>query len=392
MQDDPADFKMTSRMTFYIGYERNVFRYGGIGVNNKSRVVALMVTLSAAGLVTTGIYHFGKGTNGTVVDTSQGSAGFVLSRSQFTPMTWTDSRRANGAPFGNGYSTSPRSSTTSSGGTGGNGSYFDTVSGDVPTGTQASENWAGYVATPQTSAKAFTSVHGSWTVPTLETTSNQGVAAQWVGLGGVNSDDLLQVGTIEQVEDGQVVNTVFWEKLPSAAKTVMTVEAGSTIDASVKQASGTTWDVVVTVTSPDGQTQTKTIPVTLNASYEKGIGTSAEWISEDPSTTNGELYPLANAGTVAFSEATVDGGAINAETNDVVPMAVVTQQGQVLISPSQLGSDGESFSTTTLATSTGDGDSGQFSTRSRRHHGFTPIPGGTPWAQGMGSHLGYAWR
>jgi len=92
-------------------------------------------------------------------------------------------------------------------------------------------------------------------------------------------------------------------------------------------------------------------PVTLSSSYAQGIGTSAEWISEDPSNENGQLYPLANMGTVSYQAATVNGQKLN-EAGNIQPLALVSSNGNVIIAPSALGEDGESFSTNVISVNT----------------------------------------
>jgi hypothetical protein len=223
----------------------------------------------------------------------------------------------------------------------------------LPAGTQGSGNWAGYIVTPASGNGGYTSVSGSWSVPNI-TGSRNSVAAQWIGLGGVSTHDLLQMGTMEQMQNGQPVAVVFWEQLPDPAQIVMTIPIGSTIDASISKsasrAQDSTWDIKFTVHTPNGKTQTKTIPVQLDSEYAQAIGTSAEWISEDPSRETGRLFPLANAGTVTFHSTLANGQPINAAGNQVQPVAMVSNYGDVLIAPSDLSPDGQSFSTTTLAT------------------------------------------
>ncbi|MDQ7097156.1 peptidase A4 [Desulfosporosinus sp. PR] len=229
-------------------------------------------------------------------------------------------------------------------GTGTNTNTNTNTNTSLPENTQASENWAGYVATP-TSSSGYTSVSGSWKVPSITADQDDAVAAQWIGLGGVSSSDLLQMGTVEQIENGQPVAQLFWEQLPSPAQYVMTVPIGSTISASISPAadSSSTWNLTFTI---NGQTQTQTIPpVALDTSYAQGIGTSAEWISEDPSNENSQLYPLADMGTVTYQSATVNGQPLNSSANKLQPIALVSSTGRVLIAPSALGTDGESFST-----------------------------------------------
>lgn len=223
---------------------------------------------------------------------------------------------------------------------------------NLPYNTQGSGNWAGYIATP-TSNNSYTSISGSWTVPNISAgQGNDAVAAQWIGLGGVNSTDLLQMGTIEQIVNGQPMAEVFWEKLPDVSQNVMSVPIGSTINVSISNSSSSTWNLTFTVRTTDGKTQTQTIPVTLDASYAQGMGTSAEWISEDPSDQNSQLIPLADMGVVTYQSALVNGQPLNASGNDVQPVAMVSSDGNVMISPSELGADGESFTTTTSAAAT----------------------------------------
>lgn len=224
---------------------------------------------------------------------------------------------------------------------------------NLPTGTQESENWAGYIDTPTSTNGQYTSISGSWTVPDISASQqNDAAAAQWIGLGGVSSTDLLQMGTVEQIQNGQPVIEVFWEQLPSSAQNVMTVPAGSTISAMIAETTGENpiWNLTFTV---NGQTPSQTIsPVTIDTSYANGIGTSAEWISEDPSTQNDRLYPLANMGTVSYQSATVNGEPLNYTTNQVQSEAMLSSNGNVLIAPSALGTDGESFTTSAPTTST----------------------------------------
>jgi hypothetical protein len=221
----------------------------------------------------------------------------------------------------------------------------------LPANTRESENWAGYVDTPLSGIR-YTSVSGSWKVPSISTNQENAAAAEWIGLGGSSSPDLLQMGTSQEIENGQPVAKVFWELLPSPAQEVMTVPIGSIIHATISPAanSSSTWNLKFTV---NGRSQTQTIPpVTLSPSYAQGIGTSAEWISEEPLNQNDQPYPFANMGTVSYQSALVDGQALNSAGNQIQPVALVSSNGNVLISPSALGKDGESFSTSVISTKT----------------------------------------
>ena len=252
----------------------------------------------------------------------------------------------------------------------------------LPAATQASGNWAGYIDTPRSGS--YKNVHGTWIVPNISGNQN-GVAAQWIGLGGATNHDLLQMGTLEQFNNGQPAARIFWEKLPGAAKPVMTVPIGSTISASISHAFGTMWYITFSAQTPGGKTTSKTIPVSVSSSYAAGIGTSAEWISEDPSNANNNLYPLANTGTVQYSSATVNGQALSVSNNQVVPLALVDKYGDLLMAPSAVGSNGSTFSTDTLSTGVGAG--GQLIGGTG---GQTFVPGaGDRW--GSGRHHFHEW-
>ncbi|MDR3599583.1 MAG: G1 family endopeptidase [Desulfosporosinus sp.] len=218
------------------------------------------------------------------------------------------------------------------------------ITTSLPATTRYSENWAGYIDIPSFSG-GYTSVSGSWIVPNLSASQENAAAAQWIGLGGSSSNDLLQMGTSEQLEDGELVCKVFWEQLPALAQTVMTVPVGATINANIFPSADSklTWNLTFTV---NGQSETQTIPpVTLTSSYAQEIGTSAEWISEEPLTQNDKLYPFADMGTIFYKSALVNGQALNSAGNQVQPVALVAGNGNILIVPSALGADGESFST-----------------------------------------------
>ncbi|WP_347707518.1 G1 family glutamic endopeptidase [Clostridium sp. cel8] len=193
----------------------------------------------------------------------------------------------------------------------------------------------------------YTSVSGSWTVPSISSSNPNASAAQWIGLGGYSSSDLLQMGTIEKLQNGQTVAEVFWEQLPDSAESIMTIPVNSTISVTISKESSLVWNLTFTVTTPNGTTETKTITKELTSSYENGIGTSAEWINEDPSNQYSKLFPLGNTGTVKFQSAKVNGNSIDDSSNVVHPIAMEYSNGSIAIYPSSLGADGESFTTTT---------------------------------------------
>jgi len=218
-------------------------------------------------------------------------------------------------------------------------STTSTTSGPATTTSYTSTNWSGYLAT----AGSFSVVSGSWYVPQVTGNSSTTTAdATWVGIGGVSSSDLIQVGTYNTVDaSGKVTSAIFYELLPAAAQIVtgLTVSPGDLIHASLS-GSGGSW----TITATD---------VTTNQTFRTVVGyastlSSAEWIQEDPSYVSGQLVPLDNFGTVNISGGSVtkNGVVMSLASAGVSPITLVTSSGQVLASPSGLTPDGAGFSVT----------------------------------------------
>lgn len=202
-----------------------------------------------------------------------------------------------------------------------------------------STNWSGYLAT----GGSFSAVSGSWYVP-QPTGNGMTISsdATWVGIGGVSSSDLIQVGTYNTVDaSGKVTSAMFYELLPAAAQMVvgLTVTPGDLIYASLSS-SGNSWTITATNVTTNQTFQTV-------VSYASSLS-SAEWIQEDPSYANGQLVPLDNFGTVNLSggSATKNGVVLNLASVGVSPVTLVDSSGQVLASPSSLTSDGAGFSVT----------------------------------------------
>jgi hypothetical protein len=213
-----------------------------------------------------------------------------------------------------------------------------------------STNWSGYAVTAPT---PFTDVKGSWVEPAVScgtTAATKGgknkpgrvqssYAAFWVGLDGYSSSTVEQTGTDSDCNGATPTYYAWYEFYPAFPVNFSNpVQPGDTITAEVNDAGG-----VVTVTISDTTrhwTQTAT-------HSDKGYAlSSAEWIAEAPSS--GQVLPLANFGTVDFSNASATGagttGPISAFTYD--PLTMVTKSGQPKATPSALGSNGTSFSVT----------------------------------------------
>jgi hypothetical protein len=218
-------------------------------------------------------------------------------------------------------------------------STTSTTSGTVATTSYTSTNWSGYMAT----SGAFSAISASWYVPQVTGNGSTTTAdATWVGIGGVSSSDLIQVGTDNTVDvSGKVTSVIFYELLPAAAQMVtgITVSPGDLIQASLS-GSGGSWTIIAT-------------DVTTNQTFRTVVSyastlSSAEWIQEDPSYASGQLVPFDNFGTINISGGSVtkNGAVMTLAAAGVSPITLVNSSGQVLASPSGLTSGGAGFSIT----------------------------------------------
>jgi hypothetical protein len=227
-----------------------------------------------------------------------------------------------------------------------------------------STNWSGYAVT---GATPFTDVKGSWTQPAANCSSTAasptngkgngnghgnghgggggGGTAQstyssfWVGLDGYSSSTVEQTGTDADCSGTTPVYYGWYEFYPAFPVNFSNAVApGDTINAEVSVSGGT-----VTITLQDATQGWVQHATQSSSGYALS---SAEWVAEAPSS--GKVLPLANFGTVNFSNASATGGgktgSISAFTYD--PMTMVTSTGQTKAAPSGLGKNGSSFSVT----------------------------------------------
>jgi len=199
-----------------------------------------------------------------------------------------------------------------------------------------SRNWSGYAA----SGGKFSGVGATWVVPEFSPDRPLGMDAAWVGIGGVRSRDLIQAGTSQTISPSGTTQYQAWvETLPEAAEPVpLAVHPGDTVTVSINEESEDSWRISI-VNETTGQTFERTEQ--YDSSYS-----SAEWIQEAPSTGRGRLLPLANFGTVSFSDswAIKDGQRVSIADSRARPITMIGADNQALAVPSELGEDGVSFS------------------------------------------------
>jgi hypothetical protein len=198
-----------------------------------------------------------------------------------------------------------------------------------------SSNWSGYAAT----GGSFTSVTGTWTVPSVSATTT-GADATWVGIGGVESRDLIQAGTQATVSGGEVEYHAWIEMLPASSRPVsLSVAPGDSVTVTISQQNGDSWSITIRNNTTGGRYATTVQYHSANS--------SAEWVQEAPSIGRGTVA-LDEFGTVRFTDASaVRGGrsetlaALGAEA-----ITMINASRQALATPSVIGDDGASFTVT----------------------------------------------
>jgi Peptidase A4 family len=171
---------------------------------------------------------------------------------------------------------------------------------NVPVMQQLNPFWSGYVLTgpADAAAVAFTSVTGTWTVPTVSCGHKASSSAVWVGLGGYATQVLEQAGVNANCDArGKPVYFAWYELVPDIARDIdAKVFPGDTITSSVK-----ILDFAVVALHVVNQTR--------HWSFNRQIawGTSdtgsAEWITEAPNNCLRNVCrvaSLANFGRVTF--------------------------------------------------------------------------------------------
>ena len=214
-----------------------------------------------------------------------------------------------------------------------------TVALALATSTKKSLNWSGYVASD---GGTFSAVYGSWIVPKVSTGDTLAADATWVGIGGVDSDQLIQAGTqAVALEDGYIEYQAWVEGLPGDSVPVpLDVRAGDTVSVRLEETSPDFWRITI-------HNDTTGKNYTLETHY-RAARTSAEWIEEVPSGS--EILALDNFDTVHFLEASAleDGKTVTPAQASALALSMVTYDGNTIALPSVLDARGSAFRVTRL--------------------------------------------
>ncbi len=187
--------------------------------------------------------------------------------------------------------------------------YIGSVSHDVRPNTLIktasadpvhSDNWSGYEV--HGGAGSVTDVVGSWTLPAVTCpSSGSSQSSVWVGIdnGLSKSQALAQIGTESDCNNGKTRYYAWYEFRPLEKVNQFVpimVDANDQISAEVSF-------------DPDGDSYTVTIQDGTGAPWSEvqiiadAPGATAEWVVEAPGITENCVQPLANFGTVNFTQA-----------------------------------------------------------------------------------------
>src|SRR5438132_5696698 len=175
------------------------------------------------------------------------------------------------------------------------------------------------------------------------------ISSFWVGIDGLCSSSVEQIGTDLDCQNGSPSYYDWYEFYPGPAFLIggITVTEGDRISAEAVYS--TTGLVTVTITD------TTTAQSFTTSGGGGALRSSAEWIAEAPSSAGGVL-PLANFGTAYLGQdntglspthyATVSGvtGSISSFGPSVQEITMVSSSGTTEAQPSPLSTDGTSFS------------------------------------------------
>jgi putative intracellular protease/amidase len=166
-----------------------------------------------------------------------------------------------------------------------------------------SRNWSGF-ADDNTQGNTYTQVGAHWTEPAVICGSSLSLVTFWVGLDGLNSGTVEQVGTGAECYQGNAYYYTWWEMYPTNAEQVvgLTVSPGDSIDAQVVDEGGGNYSLEVTDQSNPADSFS-----TTQSCAAVCADASAEWVAEAPSGSNG-VFPLADYQSWSVSGATATSG------------------------------------------------------------------------------------
>jgi Peptidase A4 family len=162
-------------------------------------------------------------------------------------------------------------------------------------------NWAGYAG--NRAGTTFRYVRAAFQVPYLDcaTAATKSYSSHWVGLDGLGSATVEQVG-IEADCAGPTPRYYAWyEMYPKPVSVAFPVHAGNAVQVSVTYKRSARKFALMLRDTTSGSHFTRT----LKCAAKVCLRSSAEVISEAPSGTSGGILPLANYRAASYSSVTL---------------------------------------------------------------------------------------
>ena len=208
-----------------------------------------------------------------------------------------------------------------------------------------SVNWAGYAvettfADPQD--QAIDAVEAVWTVPAVDCSMAQTdyAAAFWIGIDGVSSRSVEQIGTDSDCVAGFASYFAWYEMFPKNAVLLdITINPHDEVHTRIEYTGNNTFQFSIRNVA-NGQN------VTVTDTSRFARRNSAEWIAEAP-TNRRRILPLARFGPVEFTRAAVTVNGVTGPIADPLwefqKITMQSPDGLIKANPSDLRDFGTSF-------------------------------------------------
>jgi hypothetical protein len=163
----------------------------------------------------------------------------------------------------------------------------------------SSLSWAGYIVSISsgTMQPQVNAISASWVVPQINASEQDGVSSVWIGIGGVGSQSLIQVGTEQDKVNGKEFYSAWYEMLPDLSVNLgINVYPGDKMAASLRivDAFAGEWNI---------QMKDLTNGQVFNQNFfYNSTRVSGEWIVERPTLQNGKIGNLVNFGKITLTE------------------------------------------------------------------------------------------
>jgi hypothetical protein len=161
-----------------------------------------------------------------------------------------------------------------------------------------SREWAGYAVTQEGTSPGVMAVFGTWTQPAVTCPTPDAQVSIWVGLDGFNNGTVEQIGSAAVCTDGKPSYVLWKEMYPLDPVGLMNIDAGDSITAGVGYSPGAD---SYTLSINDNTKRRGSSSIEKCPSGSVCNHASVEWVAEAPGRKDMTRYPLANYGSVNFT-------------------------------------------------------------------------------------------